>query len=134
MSYANIKTGLISGLEAVSGIRSVIGYVPTTVQETPLIYLQLDRFEREYDAQGSLYTYSIQATLVIPWQDNVGAEATVASLLEAVTQAFDADMTLGGQLTNGAALILSGDAGYEDIAGMTYRIVEFMIRATERVC
>ena len=134
MSWTTIKAGLVTGWTAVSGIKRVLPYMPLAIQETPLLYVTLSSFERTYEAQVSKYTYRASGTLVIDWQDNGEAETALDALIESCAQAFDADMTLGGRLTSGAALVESGDLGWVDIGGQTYRVAIFPLAITEIAC
>jgi hypothetical protein len=134
MSYASVIAGMKAGLEAVTGIKYVLDYEPQTIQDTPIVFLLLDTIDREYTAQGSLYTYHVTATLVVNWQDNDAAEEAIIGLIEPIMTAFDADMTLGGRLYNGAALFLSADAGFAQIGSRIYRIVDFTAEITDLAC
>lgn len=133
MSYSAIVAAVKTQLEAVSGIEYVLDYEPSAIHETPMIYLLLDGLDRvDGGDAGITTTYRIMATLVIRWQHNEQAEQDVLDLVDNVSSALDSDITLGGM--NGYALIVGAEAGYLDVSGTKYRIVEFSIEAVETAC
>ncbi len=133
MSYPAIVAGLVADFAAVPGIKHVLDYEPTAIQDTPMLYLLLDTADRARGLDGHVKTtYRLLGTLVIRWQDNEGAEGELVDLLDGVLGALDADPTLGG--LNGQAEIVSADAGYGKIGATLYRIVELGIEAVESAC
>lgn len=133
MSYPLILEAVKTRLAAVSGISYVVIGEPTTVQDTPMMFLQRDGGGRNVDAGGRAKAkHRIMAVLVVRWQDNATAEAQVSALIDPIYGAFDADPTLGG--LNGWAQVTEDDAGYLQIGKTTYRTVEFTIVVEESAC
>lgn len=133
MSYPLILDAVKARLEAVPGISYVVVGEPTSVQDTPMMFLQRDGGSRNVDAGGRAKAkHRVMAALVVRWQDNETAEAQVSALIDPIYGAFDADPTLGGM--NGWAEVTEDDAGYLQIGKTTYRTVEFTLAVEESAC
>jgi hypothetical protein len=125
--YSAAIAGLKTAFEAVTGIHYVLDYEPLTVQDAPMLYLVATAGTRDSTVMPAIEVYQVNAVLVIRWQDNEGAEQEVIDLLPLCLAALDTDPTLGGVLGGGAAWIPSYSAGYQDVSGQVYRIIEFMV-------
>ena len=81
---------------------------------------------------SDLLSDRILARLAVAWSDNEGAELQLIPFIDSVQVAVDADPTLGlgGDVD---ARVESGDGGWVDIAGVTYRIMDFMITVSDTV-
>jgi hypothetical protein len=133
MSYPAAKAAIVEALEGVEGLKYVIGEEPTAIHDCPMMYLILGDFERTDTVQPAVYRYTILGSLVIRWQDNSQAEAEIDALLNPIAEAFAGDPTVGGAV-NGAVTVTGGDAGFAQIGGTTYRVVEFGIEVNEIYC
>ena len=125
--YGDAIAALKTAFDAVTGIQYVLDYEPLTVHQAPMMYLVAASGTRDSTVMPAIETYQVNAVLVIRWQDNEGAEQEVIDLLPLCLAALDTDPTLGGVLGGGAAWISSYSAGYQDVSGQTYRIIEFQV-------
>lgn len=125
MSYQDIVEGLQERFETVSGLEAVLAYVPTSIGSTPMMYLLLDSATTERSGQVLAIRYRVLARLAVLWQDNEQAELEVMPLVDAIIGAVEADPHLGSALTSGYARINEVEAGWDEIGGVTYRVVDF---------
>jgi len=124
-SYQDIVEGLQDCLETVATLEAVLAYVPTSVGSTPMVYLLLDSATTARSGQVLAIRYRVLARLVVLWQDNEQAELEVMPLVSSIIDAVEADPHLGGALKAGYAQIDEIDAGWDEIGGVTYRVVDF---------
>lgn len=134
MSWTTTKAGLKTALEAVSGIRYVIGEVPKAVQATPMIWFVLGSFDRDPAVQPVKFVYHVEATLMILWQDFKEAEEDLDALVSSVASAFCSDPSLGGILGGGAAMCIGGETDWIKVTTTEYRSLTFYIDVTEYTC
>ena len=130
MSYDAIVQGLEERLRAVEGINQVLDHEPTSIESVSIVSV-LDSFNREQSrGQVTTMVYRTIHTLVLRWQDNAQAERELRPFINRVCAAIDADPSLGGRCAT--AKIVSGSAGFADISGVRYRIVDFISEVTEK--
>lgn len=132
MSYATILAGLHTRLVTVTGLNAVLDYVPTAVQDPPIVYSLLQRASITRSGQVVATTYRILHRVVIRWQDNEQAEIEASSFVNAIPAAVAADPHLGGALVSGYADISECDSGFADIGEVTYRILDFYSTVVEK--
>ena len=132
MSYATILAGLHTRLATVAGLNAVLDYVPTSVQDPPIIYSLLQRVKIAYAAQVRTATYRILHRVVIRWQDNEQAELEASPFVDAIPAAVHADPHLGGALTSGYAEISECESGFAEIGEATYRVLDFYSTVVEK--
>lgn len=125
VSYQDIVEGLQDRFETVTDLETVLAYVPTSIGSTPMMYLLLDSATTERSGQVLAVRYRVLARLVVLWQDNEQAELEVMPLVDAIIGAVEADPHLGGALNSGYARINEVDAGWDELGGVTYRVVDF---------
>jgi hypothetical protein len=111
-------------LATVTGIKVCLDYEPTEIQQPPIIYSLLDAFERSQAGQVTVMRYRILHRLVIAWVHNERAEQQLASFVNAIPAAIDADPQLGGRIASGLARIADGQAVWVKIGGTTFRCLD----------
>lgn len=129
MSYSEIVAGLAVRYGTISGLKVILNYEPTSVQDSPLIYTVLDSFTREHTGTVVQMRYRIRSRLCIRWQNPEYAEGTLITLTNAIPQAIDADRRLGGVVRS--AGVQAGDAGWVSIGGVEYRSLDFWVDVLE---
>lgn len=135
MSYATVRAGLIARYATISGIKSNLDYLPTSVA-APGVYTVLDRVEFPVQAGLRVTVYHFDTWLFLSWQSNEAAEDLLDTYLPAVpaaikssTNANGADGTLG--LQNAEAKAEDGQVTFVTISGTTYRAVRYSVRVKE---
>lgn len=137
MSALTVWQGLEERFRTVSGLQNIILGESTALHELPCLYTVLESFERTMaslppaDNLTAMH-YHFTHRLVIRWQDYQQAEMQLLSFINAIPAAVDADATLGGRITRGNVRITDGVAGFVDIGGVKYRIVDFATDALEK--
>ena len=132
MTYATVLAGLQTVLGTVAGINAVLDYEPLAIQTTPLIYSLLDSavaLNEEIFVETPDYQYRVMHRLLIAWQDNEQAETELVSFVNAIPEAVFA-----GQATicpHGYSYVRDMDAGWVDVAGQTYRSLDFYSETLE---
>ena len=131
MSYAAVSEGLNAAIATVTALKAVLGYEPTSVQTSPMVYSLLDGFDRQVTGLTVRVTYRTLHRLCIRWQDPETSEEQVRTLADAIAEAVEADPKLGGRMRPGDAQITRGDAGWAQIGNTTCRIVDFYSEVLE---
>lgn len=133
MSLVIVRNAVQARLQTVAGVNRVLKYIPTSVQDPPLVYLWLD--DSDDVSKGQIFgdRWRIMARLVIAWQDNEQAEEETAPLVDAILSALRADRHLG-VAGAGAPLLESVDceAGWVTIAGAEYRVIDFELSILDK--
>lgn len=130
------------GLEAIyrqiPGIRTVLLGSPSGDMDLPGLYTAYESFERPLrnspparNQTGMRHAFVTR--LVIRWVDFQAAEMELIALLDAIPDAIDADLHLGGRLNAGAAYCPSGIAGFANIGGTDYRVVDYQVTVLQKV-
>lgn len=137
MSAHTAMVGLLAAFSTIDGLTNVLLGEPTTIQETPALYLALNTVEvtlRNMAPARNLggTTYRFTARLVVQWVDNAQAEQQLIAFADAIPDAIAADPRLGGRLPSGIAQALSGAAGYLTISGTVYRVLDFDLSVLEK--
>jgi len=104
---------------------NLLKYEPGSIQNSPTLYTLLDSFTRETKGQVTMMRYRLLHRLVVQWQDNAEAEATLWPFVHSVPAAFDADPLLGGLITMGLARVGDGQSGFVVISNTKYRCLDF---------
>lgn len=137
MSALTIYAGLEERFKTIAGLKVIILGQPTTIQDAPALYTALSDAEwplqnlgPAHNINGTIYRFGHR--LVIRWQSNPDAEQELLSLLDAIPASVQADPRLGGRITSGFAAIQRGAAGFVDIAGTRYRIVDYTSDITQK--
>lgn len=123
-TYQDVLAGMHERLATVPGITRCLDYEPSAVQQPPLIYSLLDSFERSQAGQVTAMRYRILHRLVIAWVDTARAEQQLASFVNAIPAAIDADPQLGGRIPSGLARIADAQAVWVTIGGTVYRCLD----------
>ncbi|GAB4203609.1 MAG: hypothetical protein OHK0022_27940 [Roseiflexaceae bacterium] len=123
-SYRVVRDGLHERLLTVPGIVACFGYEPAAIDQPPIIYSLLDKFERSTSAGIVTMRYRILHRLCLAWQDNEQAEEQLADFVNAIPAAIDADPQLGGRIPSGLARIADAQAVWVRIGDATYRALD----------
>lgn len=124
--------GLADCLETVSGLESVLLGEPSSVHEFPAVYGALQDVTRTQAGQVTAMRYTFLLRLVIRWQEREEAEAELLSYVNSIPAAVDADPLLGGAITQGLAKVTFGLAGFIELGGTTYRVLDFTADVLEK--
>jgi hypothetical protein len=132
VSYSLCIAQLKTTLAGVTGIKKVVNGYPTSLQAWPLIYMHADRGERAIPggSQMTVNSYSVTATLCLPFQDNYIAEDGIAPFLNSIPAAVDANATLGD--TCNVAYVTTWLADVREMGGtgdtaIRCRVVDFTV-------
>jgi hypothetical protein len=134
MSYATVIAGLHVRFATVAGIVRILDYAPTSIGDTPMLYSVLTRMDCHFDCQVRVAIYRINHRLLFRWQDNEQAEIELLPYVDSIPKAVEGVVgaSLGGTLVGGMAELQECEAGWVDIAGTTYRVLDFYSTVTEK--
>jgi hypothetical protein len=132
MSYATILAGLHVRFATVAGINAILDYAPAAFEDPPLLYSLLDHVDIARSGQIRAVHYRIQHRMVFHWQDFEQAELEIIPFVDAIPLAVEADPHLGGVLVSGYAEINECDAGWINVGGVEYRILDFYSSIVEK--
>lgn len=132
MSALTVYQGLEERFRTVHGLQNTILGEPTAAHTLPCLYTALEHFERTQSGQVTAMHYFFTHRLVIAWQDNEQAEMQLLTLLNLIPAALDQDAQLGQRLPMGFAKITDGVAGFQEIGGTKYRIVDYTCNVLEK--
>jgi len=134
MSYTAVVAGLVERFVTVSGLdaNKVLDYEPTSIQDTPTLYMILDEATRTQNGQVTAFTYRVRARLCIKWQDNQYAEQELAAYINSIPAAIDADPQLGHRITAGMAQVVELIGEYISIGGVLYRVMNYFIEVKDK--
>lgn len=132
MSYLTIVEGLHERLLTVTALKAVLDYVPTSVQDTPILWSALASMKITRHGQIVAATYRILHRVAIQWQDNEEAELEAIPLVDSIPAAVQADPHLGGRLVSGLAEINECEPGWAEIDGVEYRLLDFYSTVVEK--
>lgn len=132
MSYADVVEGLHERLATVSALKVVLDYVPTSVQDCPIVWSALDSMKVTRSGQVRAVTYRTLHRVAVRWQDNEQAELEVIPLVDAIPAAVEADPHLGGRLVSGFAEIDECQLQWGTIGGIEYRLLDFYSTVVEK--
>lgn len=137
MSYTACVAALKTTLAGVSGVTKVVNGYPTSLQAWPLIYLHADRGERAapMGSQRTVNSYTVMATLCVPFQDNYIAEDSIGPFINSVPAAVDVGATLGGAAS--VAYVTGWLADVRDMGGtgdtaVRCRVIDFTVFIREK--
>ena len=126
-SYEAILEGIVDRLNTIGSIAVLLDYEPTAIQDTPLVYMLLDRTEREKSGQLTAMRYRVLCRLCVPWMDNEEAERELIPFVNSIPAAIDADPTLGGRVTRGRAYVSEQVGVFVSIGGTLYRALDTFV-------
>jgi len=132
MSYLTVVAGMHARLATVTALKAVLDYVPTSVQDSPVLWSCLAGMKIERRGQIVAVTYRILHRVAIQWQDNEQAEMEAIPLVDAIPAAVEADPHLGGLLVSGFAEINECDPGWATIGDKEWRILDFFSTVVEK--
>lgn len=132
MSYVTSKAALIIVLAGVTGVAQVLGYEPSSIQQTPMIYVLLDRFDRTVAGQMTSMKYRLVCRVVVPWQDNEQAEIQLDPFVNRVAAAIDANPSLSGTITGGVTKTVEGEAVFVTVGGTLYRALDVFVELPDK--
>lgn len=140
MSYAAIITALHELFGAIGegegesfepALKAVVLGEPTSVQDAPMLYSEIQDFAREYPGNGVKITYRTIHRVCVRWQDNPEAELELIGFVNSIPAAVDARPKLGGAANDSS--IAEGESGWVTIDGVAYRFMDFISEAVEHV-
>jgi hypothetical protein len=126
MSYATILTGLHVRFATVTGITNLLKYEPTAIGDLPTLYSIIQDVSITRSGQVRAVHYRILHRMLFRWQDVEQAELEVIPFVDSIPLAVEADPHLGGVIVSGFAEINEMKAGWTEIAGTTYRSLDFV--------
>ena len=130
---ANVKSQLESGLTGPQALVNVLDYEPPAVAATPMAYIFLGGWERNQTGQVVTMRYTLIIRLVLLWQDNYEAERALIPYVNALPNALESDMTLGGGPDGRrVSQVRTGLAEYREIGGTVYRTMDTTISVLEK--
>lgn len=137
MSALTVYQGLEAVFRGVESLRTVLLGEPSGDMDLPGLYTALEGFDRPLAGQPPAdnltgMDYRFVHRLVIRWVDFQQAEMQLLTFVNAIPAAVDADPRLGGRLTKGIARIQAGDAGFANIGGTKYRVLDFTSTVLEK--
>lgn len=133
-SLADIRAGLKTAFETVSGIGPVLMYPPKAIPANYTIYMVRTGFETVRAGQVRGVRWEFTARLAIYWQDAEQGETDLDLLTKAIIAAVDADAHLGGKIASGLAEITAGEDGWFQLENSAswYRFTDFMISVLDK--
>jgi hypothetical protein len=136
VSYLAAIENLRSTIAAIPGISVVRVGFPSSVQRTPLVYLEADSGDRNAAGQLTANTYRIIASLCVPMQDNTAAESQIAPFINSLPAAIDINATLDGACNiakvTGWRTDVRPIGGQSGEAANMYRIVDFTVSILDK--
>lgn len=126
MSYATILAGLHVRFATVAGITNILKFVPTSIGDLPTLYSVIESVSITRSGQIRATHYRIMHRMLFRWQDVEQAEIEILPFVDSIPLAVEADPHLGGAIVSGFAEINEMNAGWVDIAGTTYRTLDFI--------
>jgi hypothetical protein len=133
-ALSEIRAGLKTAFETVSGIGPVLKYPPKAIPANYTLYLVRTGFETVRAGQVRGVRWEFTARLVILWQDAEQGEVDLDTLTKGIIAAIDADAHLGGKIASGIAEITGGDDGWFQLENSTtwYRYTDFAISVLDK--
>lgn len=129
MSYRTMLDEVHRIFEGLPGVRVVIGE-PKAVTNPPLLYSRLEGFTREDEGTTVRITYRTLHRLCLLAVDLQAAEEVVIAAVNVLPAALCA-LPRRGVAHAGDMQITRGEAGFADIGGVRYRVVDFYSEVVE---
>lgn len=123
-SYDDVVAGMHERFLTVPGINACFDYEPRTIDQPLIIISLLDSFERNQTGQVTSMRYRILHRLVVAWIDVEESERQLASFVNTIAAAVDADAQLGGRIQSGLARIADAKAVWVRYGDTTYRCLD----------
>jgi hypothetical protein len=130
MSYRTMLDALHIQFAAVPGLVVMTGMPLAVTTSTPMLYSELQGFTREATGTTFRITYRTRHRLCVLTQDPQAAEEVVVDFVNSLPAALTA-LPRRGLVESGDMQITRGDAGWVDLAGITYRVVDFVSEMVE---
>ncbi len=127
--FANIGEG--EGEDFEPSLKAIVLGEPTSVQDAPMLYSEIEGFAREYGGTAVKITYRTVHRVCVRWQDNPEAELEMIGFVNSIPAAVDARPKLGGAAND--ASVVEGESGWVTIDGVTYRYLDLISEAVELV-
>jgi hypothetical protein len=133
-ALADIRAGLKTAFETVTGIGPVLKYPPKSIPANYTLYLTRTGFETVRAGQVRGVRWEFTARLVILWQDAEQGEVDLDLLTKGIIAAIDADAHLGGKINSGLAEITSGEDGWFQLENSAswYRFTDFTVSVLDK--
>lgn len=133
-TLANIRAGLKTAFEGVTGIGPVLMYPPKSIPANKTLYIARSGFETVRAGNVRGVRWEFIARLAILWQDAEQGEIDLDSLTREIIAAIDNDGHLGTVLTSGLAEITDGDDGWFQLENSAswYRFCDFTVSVLDK--
>lgn len=133
-TLANIRAGLKTAFESVTGIGPVLMYPPKSIPANFTLYTARTGFETVRTGQVRGVRWEFTSRLVILWQDAEQGEVDLDSLTRGIIDAIDNDAHLGTVLTSGLAEITDGEDGWFQLENGApwYRFTDFTVSVLDK--
>jgi len=133
-TLANIRAGLKTAFEGVTGIGPVLMYPPKSIPANYTLYVVRTGFETVRAGQVRGVRWEFTARLVILWQDAEQGEVDLDTLTKGIIAAIDDDPHLGSTLVSGMAEITGGDDGWFQLENSVawYRFTDFAVSVLDK--
>jgi hypothetical protein len=133
-ALSDIRAGLKTAFETVTGIGPVLKYPPKSIPANFTLYLARNGFETVRTGNVRGVRWEFTARLVILWQDAEQGEVDLDLLTRGIIDAIDNDGHLGTILTSGLAEITEGDDGWFQLENSAswYRFTDFTITVLDK--
>lgn len=134
MGLPEIRAGLKTAFQGVTGIGPVLPYPPRSIPGNFTLYLARTGFEMARSGAVRGVRWQFTARLCVLWQDPEQGEKDLDSLTRAIIAAIDNDAHLGGAISSGLAEITGGDDGWfqVDSTGAWYRYCDFTVSVLDK--
>lgn len=133
-TLANIRAGLKTAFEGVTGIGPVLKYPPKSIPANYTLYLARNGFETVRGGNVRGVRWEFIARLVILWQDAEQGEVDLDRLTRGIIAAIDNDGHLGTVLVSGLAEITDGEDGWFQLENSAswYRYTDFTVSVLDK--
>lgn len=134
MGLPEIRAGLKTAFEGVTGIGPVLAYPPKFIPANFTLYFARSGFETVRAGQVRGVRWEFTARLCVLWQDAEQGEKDLDSLTRAIIDAIDDNPHLGVALTAGIAEITEGTDGWFQVdgTGNWYRFCDFTVSVLDK--
>lgn len=133
-ALSDIRAGLKTAFESVTGIGPVLVYPPKSIPANYTLYIVRTGFETVRAGQVRGVRWEFVARLVILWQDAEQGEVDLDTLTKGIIAAIDDDAHLGGKINSGIAEITDGDDGWFQLENSAtwYRFTDFTVSVLDK--
>jgi hypothetical protein len=103
----------------------LLKHSPSSVQTSPLLYSMLQNYEKHFEGNLVVETFTTLHRVCIAWQDHQTAEDWVIKLVTEIPDSVERDDRLSGKIRGGRAIVNFGRSGFARIAEMEFRVLDF---------